>query len=57
MTKKEMMKMRALEIENQELKARIEKHMNVYRENLTDILDMKVKLQLIKEVMSGEYDD
>ena len=56
MTAKEKQRMKRLEIENRELRAMLEKHTAVYRDQLYLVVEMKTKLQLIDMVMHGGDD-
>ena len=53
MTAKEQQRMKRLEIENQELRAMLEKHTAVYRDQLFLVVEMKTKLQLIDMALHG----
>lgn len=57
MTAKEQQRMKRLEIENQELRAMLEKHAAVYRDQLFLVVDMKTKLQLIDTALHGENEE
>jgi hypothetical protein len=53
MTAKESLKMRRLELENTELRSAIEKHFQVYREQSSELIDLRSKLELLREVVNG----
>lgn len=57
MTAKEAQRMKRLEIENQELRAMMDKHASVYRDQLFLIVEMKTKLQLIDMAMNGDSEE
>lgn len=55
MTTKEKARMRKLELENQELRAELDKATGIYRESLYERVDYKIKLEMIREILeSGE---
>lgn len=51
MTKTEQRKMRQLELRNQELEARFIRDMEVYRENATEIIDLRARLAYVEELV------
>ena len=51
MTKAEQRKMRQLELRNQELEARFSHDMDIYRENATEIIDLRTRLAYIEELV------
>ena len=53
MTKKEQLKIYRLEAENKELRARLEKSMDVYRDQALELIDLRTKLELIETVLRG----
>lgn len=53
MTAKEALKLRRLELENAELRRANEKHFEVYREQSIELIDLRVKLELLREVANG----
>lgn len=54
MTKKEQQRMLRLEIENKELRERLDHHMEVGRKMLYEIVDLKTRLQLVDSALHGE---
>ena len=50
-TEKENLK---LKTENRLLKESVEKHMRIYREQLYEIVDMKMKIELIEYVLHDD---
>jgi hypothetical protein len=54
MTAKEKTKMRRLELENEQLRAAVEKHFSVYREQSIELIELRSQLQLLRELVSGE---
>lgn len=52
MTKEELRKMERLEIENRLLRANAEKHMQVYRDNLEEIVALKSKLEVANNILT-----
>jgi hypothetical protein len=57
MNRKEQIKMLRLERENADLRAKLDKHFEVYRTSLYEIVDMQTKLALIDLVLHGEEHD
>jgi hypothetical protein len=51
MTAKEHQRMQRLEIENAELRERVRKDMGVCAKNLTEIIELKATLELIRVAM------
>ena len=51
MTKAEQRKMRQLELRNQELEARFSHDMDIYRENATEIIDLRARLAYVEELV------
>lgn len=51
MTAKERARMARLERENEELRAAIHKHMDVYRETLIELVDVKTAFGLVQDAM------
>lgn len=54
MTTKEAQKMRRLELENEELRAQLSKHMRVYGETLGDLVTLQATLSLVREAVQGD---
>ena len=54
MTAKEKQRMERLEIENRELREKCDKHVEIYREQLYEIVEMRAKLELIESVLQGD---
>lgn len=57
MTAKEKAKMRKLELENQELRAELDKATGIYRESLYERVDQKIKLEMIREILESSESD
>lgn len=53
MSKKEQMQLARLEIENSELRARLDKSMDVYREQSMELIDLRTKLELVEFALRG----
>ena len=53
MTAKEQQRMQRLEIENRELRDKCDKHMEIYRDQLYEIIDLRAKLELIASALRG----
>lgn len=51
MTKKEQQKMRRLELENEHLRDEIEKQLRIYGENVFELIDLRAKIQLVREAL------
>ena len=51
MTLKESARMRRLETENQHLRETLERQMQIYRDQLYEIVVLKTKIDLIEEAM------
>ena len=54
MNSKERQKMQRLEIENRELREKLDHCQDVNRKMIYEIVDMKVKLELIDSALNGE---
>jgi hypothetical protein len=54
MNRKEQIKMLRLERENADLRARLDKQFDIYRNQLYELVDMQTKLALIDLVLHGE---
>ena len=52
MTKSESAKMRRLEAENERLRERLDKCMQIYRDQTYELVDYRVKLDLIEEALA-----
>lgn len=50
MTKAEEARMRRLELENAQLRAQHMRHIEVYREQSTELIELRAQLQLIREI-------
>lgn len=53
MTKKEQMKMQRLEIENSHLRERLAKAMDVYRDQLWELVELRTKLEMVELAIKG----
>jgi len=53
MTAKERQRMQRLEAENRMLRERVSMDMNVYSNNLIEIIEMKATIELIKTAIEG----
>lgn len=53
MTAKEKTKMRRLELENQQLRAQHTRQIEVYRDQALELIELRAKLDLLREVMNG----
>ena len=53
MTKQEQQKMRRLELENEQLRQLNNRHIDVYRDMVIEMIELKTKLQLIEDAING----
>lgn len=53
MTKAEQNKMMRIEIENKNLRDSIDKHIEIYREQLYEIVDLRTKIEIIEFAIVG----
>ena len=53
MTAKEKAKLRRLELENEQLRAQHAKHIEVYRDQVLELIELRAKLDLLREVANG----
>lgn len=51
MTAKDRARMRRLEIENEELRRMNDRHIEVYRENIIELIDLRATVQLLREML------
>ena len=54
LTKKEQMQMRRLEAENQALREKLSKQLEVYSAMLFEVVELKARLELVKYAMGDE---
>lgn len=54
MTKAEIARMRRLELENAELRRQVDKHIEVYREQALELIELRATLQLLRELVNGK---
>ena len=57
MTAKEAAKLRRLEVENEELKLVISRHIEVYRDQAMELIDLRTRLRLVEEALQKPKDD
>lgn len=57
MTAKEAQKMKRLEIENRELREKLTRSMDVYREHVWELVHLRTKLELVTMALNGEIED
>ena len=56
MNQKESAKMRRLEVENEELRRVNSKHIQIYSDQLIELIDLRTRLRLVDEALhSPEY--
>lgn len=53
MNKKEQMQMSRLEIENRELRKKLDQSMDVYREQAWELIELRTKLEMIEFALRG----
>lgn len=53
MTAKEKAKMRRLELENEQLRAQHTRHIEVYRDQALELIELRAKLELLRELANG----
>jgi hypothetical protein len=53
MTRSQQQKMRRLELENEQLRDMHNKHLEVYRDQLIEIIELKATLELMQEALNG----
>lgn len=54
MNKKEQMQMARLEIENRELREKLDKSMDVYRDQAIELIELRTKIELIEFALRGD---
>ncbi len=54
MTAKEKAKLRRLELENEQLRAQHTRHIEVYRDQALELIELRAKLELLREVVGYE---
>lgn len=57
MTAKEQQRMARLEIENRELRDQLSRHMEIYRNQLFEIVELRTKLELVEMAIGGSGHD
>lgn len=45
--------MRRLELENAELRAQLDKHLEVYRGQAIELIELRARLELLQELVNG----
>jgi len=53
MTARERAYVRRLELENAQLRAQNDKHIDIYREQTVELVELRAKLDLLREVANG----
>ena len=56
MNSKERAHVARLEAENTQLRAQIEKHMQIYREQLYELVDLRTQLDLVRAAITKDGD-
>lgn len=57
MNAREKAHVRRLELENDELRAKVARHIDVYRDQSLELIEMRAKLELLREIMEGDAND
>ena len=57
MTKKEQLAFRKLQLENEALKQQREKHFEIYRNHAHEVVELRIKLQSINELVTMLYEE
>lgn len=52
MTKAEQARMRRLELENADLRRQCDKHIEVFRDQALELIELRARLQVLREVLS-----
>ena len=55
LTARDKAKLRRLELENAELRQVNARHIDVYREQLVELIELRAKLQLMRELLGVEH--
>jgi len=55
LTARDKAKLRRLELENAELRQANARHIDVYREQLVELIELRAKLQLMRELLGVEH--
>lgn len=55
MTAKDRAKLRRLELENEELRRMNDKHIDAFREQATELIELRAKLQLMRELLEVDH--
>lgn len=53
MTARERAHVRRLELENAELRAQVEKQIDIYRSQAIELIELRARLELLAEVVNG----
>lgn len=51
MTARDRARLRRLELENEELRRMNARHIEVYRENITELIELRATVQLLRELL------
>ena len=57
MTAKEAAKLRRLEVENEELRRMNSRHIEVYRDQALELIDLRTRLRLVEEALQKPESD
>lgn len=57
MTAKEKQRMKRLEIENRELREKLTRSMDIYREHVWELVHLRTKLELVTMALNGEIEE
>lgn len=53
MTKAEQARLRRLELENAELRRQCDKHIEVYRDQALELIELRTRLQVVRELLGS----
>ena len=56
MTAKESARVRRLELENEQLRALNAKHIQVFRDQAIELIELRAKLELLREIVGEDHD-
>lgn len=54
MTAKERQRMQRLEIENRELRERVAKDVDVWRDQALELIELRAKMELVRSALEGD---
>ena len=57
MNAREKAHVRRLELENDELRAQVARHIDVYRDKSIELIELRARLELLREILEGGAND